>query len=222
MKKTLIILAVFALSSSSVLAVDFDDLGTPEVYKMNFVEFAMRNTAGTWVIIKDDDSIVDLASADPGELADAIAGGDIPAGSYDMFRSILSMRITIKGAVKTLGGDIYYTTAVIVNDVPGENPGDEPGEGGVPGAYGVYAGTVQQWYDEVEALTIVVPAYAECTIKPPAVPEEHEVSGADDVTVAAGDIVDTYMEADVADGLHLLTIGATTYFFPAEVSIIVD
>lgn len=224
MKKTLfLILMTITLGVASVLAVGFDDFGTPEVYRMTFLEFALRNTSGTWVVVKDEDTSVNLASVDPGELAKAITGGYIPVGSYDRFRSTVSMFITIKGAVQPAGpgGIIYYTTAVSA-PVAGPAPGDEPGEGCVYGTYGVYAGTVQDWYDEIEAGTIVVADYAECTIKAPTLPEEWAVEDADDVTINDDDVMEVSMEVDVTDSLNLLTHGSGTHMFPAPISIMVD
>ena len=90
--------------------------GTPEQYHMNFLSFSQSTDSGdTWVVFfESDDNYIDLASdTAPGELAD-IVPGDIPAGSYDMFRSVISSIFKIKGAILYEVGEdeyIFYTTS---------------------------------------------------------------------------------------------------------------
>lgn len=201
--------------------VGIDALGTPTRYEMTFTKLEFHVKGGAWVTVNETPVVVDLASVDPNTLAGAMTGGAVEYGTYDGYRSTVSMDITIQGAVLD-GGNIYYTTENVVA-VDGPNPGDLPGTGCVPGVM-AWAGTLQDWLDDVEDGTIVVADYAACTIHPPTTEDTYTVEVMDDeFTVQEGDNIEGTLVVDVSDSIQLLQIGADPAtdlrLFPAPPSI---
>ena len=94
--------------------------GTPNIYNVTLKKFEIRNTAGTWVVIKEGDQTFNIAAANAGAQLGSYASGNFPVGGYNRFRVTVSATFGIKGFVYDSGaGRTYYTTASASNSVAG-------------------------------------------------------------------------------------------------------
>ncbi|MFO7870717.1 MAG: hypothetical protein R6V03_04720 [Kiritimatiellia bacterium] len=218
--KKLIITAVILVMSVPAAFAQAPSLiapGTPDVYGMTFMEFQMRyKGSGEWKVINDTPTEVNLADFNPGVLAAAIGGGEIPAGSYDRFRSTVSMSIRLKATVASAGdGGIYYTDGgkVGVPDMDGVIRNGEGATVKFTAAFGL----------DVAAFRAAPPAdWKEATIRPPETDTTHTVEGEDDIVIDPGDVIDEAMEVDVTNSVELWDftgVGSQIVIFPAPPSI---
>jgi hypothetical protein len=94
--------------------------GTPNTYNVTFKKFEIRNTSGTWVVIKNEDQTFNIATVNAGAQIGSYASGNFSVGSYNRVRVTVSATFSIKGFVYDSGADrTYYTTSSGTNSVAG-------------------------------------------------------------------------------------------------------
>lgn len=128
MKKAIFVLlfltaVIFIVFPDAAFAHSSDDpiTGTPTIYNITLKKFEIRNTAGTWVVVKDGDQTFNIATANAGAQLGSYASGNFPVGSYNRFRVTVSATFGIKGFVYHPAPDdrTYYTTALASSSVAG-------------------------------------------------------------------------------------------------------
>ncbi len=100
--------------------------GTPTIYNVTFKRFEIRNTSGSWVVIRNEDQTFNIASQNAGQQIGSYASGNFPVGTYDRVRVTVSATLSIKGFVYDSGADrTYYTIATGTNSVAGSKTAAE-------------------------------------------------------------------------------------------------